>query len=98
MSTTFYTTKLSFLYGAEAAERVEPRLREIIQRYRGKIPGQTGAALTQRDALLITYGDQVSEPDRPPLQTLAEFCETHLRGLVNGIHLLPFYPWSSDDG
>lgn len=98
MSTTFYTTKLSFLYGAEAAERVEPRLREIIQRYRGKIPGQTGAALTQRDALLITYGDQVSEPGRPPLQTLAEFCETHLRGLVNGIHLLPFYPWSSDDG
>ena len=50
------------------------------------------------DAILITYGDQLHAADQPPLRTLAEFCDTHLRGVVDGIHLLPFYPYSSDDG
>ncbi len=48
--------------------------------------------------MLITYGDQVQASGRAHLQTLAEFCETHLRGVVSGIHILPFYSWSSDDG
>ena len=49
-------------------------------------------------SILITYGDQLHDADQPPLRTLAEFCDTHLRGVVDGIHLLPFYPYSSDDG
>ncbi len=68
--------------------------------------GSTGAApapnararLTQRDAVLITYGDQVHEPNVPPLRTLADFCARHLAGAINTIHILPFYPYSSDDG
>ncbi|HSF83550.1 MAG TPA: sugar phosphorylase [Anaerolineales bacterium] len=48
--------------------------------------------------MLITYGDQVTEPDAPPLQTLAEFVSKHLKGVVRGVHVLPFYPFSSDDG
>ena len=35
--------------------------------------------LTQRDALLITYADQVREPGEPPLRTLADFCARHLQ-------------------
>jgi sucrose phosphorylase len=56
------------------------------------------AALCERDALLVTYADQVREPGVAPLKTLARFCECHLGEVVSGIHLLPFYPWSSDDG
>ena len=56
------------------------------------------AALSQRDAILITYGDQVSQPGEPPLQTLAEFGREHLKDVVSGIHILPFFPYSSDDG
>ncbi len=56
------------------------------------------SSLTQRDAVLITYPDQVRAPDEPPLRTLADFCDTHLRDVVTTIHLLPFYPYSSDDG
>jgi glucosylglycerate phosphorylase len=50
------------------------------------------------NSILITYGDQLHADDQPPLRTLAEFCDLHLRGVVDGIHLLPFYPYSSDDG
>lgn len=48
--------------------------------------------------MLITYADQVRAPGVAPLSALAAFARDHLRGLVSGIHLLPFYPWSSDDG
>ncbi len=40
----------------------------------------------------------MQETGRPTLATLSDFCSERLRGLVSGIHLLPFYPWSSDDG
>lgn len=49
-------------------------------------------------SVLITYGDQLRAADRSPLRTLAEFCDQHLRGVIDGIHILPFYPYSSDDG
>ena len=54
--------------------------------------------LSERDAILITYGDQVKEPGKHPLQSLAEFCEGYLTSLVSGLHILPFFPYSSDDG
>ena len=54
--------------------------------------------LTERDVILITYADQVSEPGRPPLQTLAEVLETTVQGAITGVHILPFFPYSSDDG
>ena len=36
--------------------------------------------------------------EKPPLHTLAEFCSKYLTGLVSSLHILPFYPYSSDDG
>ncbi len=54
--------------------------------------------LTEKDSVLITYGDQLSSPGEKPLQTLSAFCSKNLTGVVGGIHILPFYPWTSDDG
>src|SRR6185295_5822718 len=56
------------------------------------------AELTERDSILITYGDQLSSSGEKPLQTLSAFCRETLAGVVGGIHILPFYPWTSDDG
>lgn len=67
----------------------------------GRLKGADWAmnyTLTQHDALLITYGDQVQAPASAPLRTLAAFCRRYLRGVVSGVHILPFYPSSSDDG
>jgi len=73
---------------------------------RGRAAGQVSRTdspprapgLTARDAILITYGDQVRAPAQAPLQTLSDFCAVHLSDVVSGIHILPFYPYSSDDG
>ena len=95
---TFYTTQLTRIYGADLASQVEPRLQNLVDRYRGRIRIPADTSLSERDSILIAYGDQVREAGKPHLQTLAEFSESHLRGVVSGIHILPFYPWSSDDG
>ncbi len=89
---------LTAIYGAETAAQVAPRLRALVDRYRGRIPAPADASLSEHDAMLITYGDQVQSPGRPHLQALAACCDAHLRGVISAIHILPFYPWSSDDG
>jgi sucrose phosphorylase len=53
---------------------------------------------TERDAVLITYPDQVRAPGVAPLRTLRGFLRERLSGLVSAVHLLPIAPWSSDDG
>jgi sucrose phosphorylase len=89
---------LSFLYGEAAARAAFERLSAMLESYHPQIPIPASSALSQRDAILITYGDQVRQSGVPPLQTLAGFCEDHLPGVVSGVHILPFYPYSSDDG
>ncbi len=53
---------------------------------------------TQQDAIVITYGDSIRAENEPPLRTLRDFMRQELSGFVSGIHVLPFFPWSSDDG
>jgi glycosidase len=97
---------LAFLYGAERAPALLERLRAVLdgvrrrnpQLFAGKERQGPQERLTERDVILITYGDQVSEPGQPPLQTLAEVLEEHVEGVVTGVHILPFFPYSSDDG
>ena len=52
----------------------------------------------ERDIILITYGDLIQQPGEMPLKTLLGFYERHLRNIINTIHILPFFPYSSDDG
>ncbi|MFL0804218.1 MAG: alpha-glucosidase C-terminal domain-containing protein [Agarilytica sp.] len=53
---------------------------------------------SEHDAWLITYGDSIVSPNAHPLKTLNTFAKKELTGVVNGIHILPFFPYSSDDG
>lgn len=48
--------------------------------------------------VLITYGDIVQRPGEYPLATLGHFLRGRLDTLIPAIHILPFYPHSSDDG
>ena len=91
---------LTFLYGAERAPVLLERLQTILTQFQQRNPQlyTAGERLTEQDVILITYGDQVTERGQPPLQTLAEVLEQHIEGAITGVHILPFFPYSSDDG
>ncbi len=52
----------------------------------------------QNDIVLITYGDSVITEGEKPLHTLKEFMDCYLQDTINSVHILPFFPYSSDDG
>lgn len=91
--------KLAQLYGAEQGAA----LLEDVLRLIGPLPDHATAPpttleQTEADAILITYGDMVTAPGEPPLATLRTFLSQALPPVINTVHLLPFYPYSSDDG
>ncbi|MDJ0806427.1 MAG: alpha-amylase family glycosyl hydrolase [Gammaproteobacteria bacterium] len=52
----------------------------------------------EKDCILITYGDSVIYPGEEPLKSLKAFLDRHLQGVFSLVHVLPFYPFSSDGG
>ena len=52
----------------------------------------------QKDIVLISYGDSIVSAGKKPLTQLHEFLAQHSQGLINSVHILPFFPYSSDDG
>jgi len=93
--------RLAKLYGMDRADRLLDRMYQMIGRYGvgvGLSSGSNLSGLNQQDVVLITYADMVQSEDRAPLDVLREFCSQRLKGAVSTVHLLPFYPWTSDDG
>lgn len=79
------------LEGMAAAFQVERRML-------GARPRETAALFDERDVLLITYGDQVRRDGSPPLRTLHDFLRRRFGDTLTGVHLLPFFPSTSDGG
>ena len=52
----------------------------------------------EKDSILICYGDSVLQPQQKPLATLKSFLDSYSKGMIDGVHILPFYPFTTDDG
>lgn len=95
---------LEFLYGEQEAEYLWPQVAALMSGFRRRNPGRSEVSisspeiLTEKDVFLITYADQFNFPGCMPLACLSSFLETYLQGAISGVHLLPFFPSSSDDG
>ncbi|MGD8485880.1 MAG: alpha-amylase family glycosyl hydrolase [Chloroflexota bacterium] len=98
--------RLAFLYGRETAERWMPELERILKVHHAHKPPELiefEAALdpderfTERDLILITYADAVRSREATGIEALHRFVETYYDS-VNTIHMLPFFPYSSDRG
>ncbi|MDO6802157.1 alpha-amylase family glycosyl hydrolase [Wenyingzhuangia sp. 1_MG-2023] len=89
--------RLQRLYPPEIAERAADSIVDLVFKYKARIQSKE-YQLSEKDIVLITYGDQVNKDYEPSLHTLKMFVDKHLEGVINSIHILPFYPYSSDDG
>ncbi|MEM9969309.1 MAG: sugar phosphorylase [Pseudomonadota bacterium] len=64
-----------------------------------KLKRRPGNALwSQKDVLLITYGNTFVDGVHKPLDLLNDFLKRYVDGMINGVHILPFFPFTSDDG
>jgi len=93
MSLTHETlqNQLALLYGAECAPGILVRTRQLLASYAVKIPSKPGV-LTQRDALLITYGDQVQAPGQPHFKPWRIFASKLCAGWSAGYTSCLFTP------
>jgi sucrose phosphorylase len=92
-------TRFNRLYGPNEVEHLLERMVALVGRYGVGLEGYSRAPLwDETTSVLITYGDMVQQKDEYPLQVLKRFTDRHLGGAITAIHLLPFCPYSSDDG
>ncbi len=53
---------------------------------------------SEKDNIMITYGDSFLSEDELPLDNLLDFLDEYCEDVINSVHILPFFPYSSDDG
>lgn len=91
--------RLEKLYSKSVAADTSAKLRRLLQEHQKPIPPEPPRPWDQTDVALIVYGDQVTNGSSPTLPILARFLEDGgFARLFNTLHLLPFYPYCSDDG
>lgn len=98
---------LTVIYGQHRAEACYPEIERVMRVYDAHGTDALRAAraaydprqrFSEKDVILITYGDLLTSPGRPPLQVLADFLHRYMRDSINSVHILPFFPYSSDRG
>lgn len=89
---------LEKIYSEVMSVNQKVRLLNLIEEARTKVSHTRKTHWDESDVVLITYGDQFKKNDTPALSNLDAFYNGYLKNYFNTIHILPFYPWSSDDG
>ncbi len=90
---------LQFLYGGEQGRQCLAAILQLAAAYAERLQGEQPRGWDQHDIVLICYGDHVQRNGASPLHALRSFLADHsLREPISTLHLLPFFPYSSDDG
>lgn len=89
-------SRLIALYGDDVGQSTYQRLRAMLGE--PSTHATRTFAFSERDLVLICYGDHVRKPGEAPLNTLRQFLGRYVKPYINTVHILPFYPYSSDDG
>ncbi|MDP4549633.1 alpha-amylase family glycosyl hydrolase [Alkalihalobacillus macyae] len=88
---------LQTIYGEEYSPSYKEQVLSMIEEWKQK-DWKDVSPLTERNVYLITYGDAISESGQPTLKTLNTFINEHAKEEITDVHLLPMFPYTSDDG
>jgi sucrose phosphorylase len=86
------------VYGESFLTHQLTRLYSDIEKARSRISERRKMNWDQQDVVLITYADQFRLEGEKSLPVFTRFYNRWLKESFSHVHLLPFYPWSSDDG
>jgi sucrose phosphorylase len=85
------------IYGADRGQAAFERITELLDGFEGSTCSVV-SRFSQADTVLITYGDTIIGEEDSALRSLHTFAARFLKDSFSAIHLLPFFPFSSDDG
>lgn len=87
------------IYGEANSDEITDRLYDVANMSEQTTPvGFEYSKWDQSDTMMITYGDSIAAQGRAPLRDLNSFLVSELRDTFSAVHILPFNPYSSDDG
>lgn len=84
----------------EGADRVLSSIDGLLRKYGQELPPSNPgkSRLDHRDTIMITYGDSFFDDQGSTLDCLSRFCTEQLGDAISAVHLLPCFPYTSDDG
>ena len=92
-------THLTAIYGEDGHEGLGDRLIDAMhlrEHFFDPVPFTNH--WSEKDVALITYGDSVLPAEGAPLEELCRFIRKRIGDSISIIHVLPYFPWTSDDG
>lgn len=89
--------KLNAIYSEPKGMKIADQLEALADKY-AKLVRKREDWVSERDIMLITYGDSIRESGKNPLLSLQQFLSENCQDILSAVHILPFYPYSSDDG
>ncbi|PRY22964.1 sucrose phosphorylase [Aliiruegeria haliotis] len=93
---------LEQIYPGEDRERLAGEIVEAFwpdgRKARSRARKPSNNLWDESDTLVITYGNSIVDGAHKPLDLLRHFLEENVSGVISGVHILPFFPFTSDDG
>ncbi|RNA67910.1 alpha-amylase family glycosyl hydrolase [Alteribacter keqinensis] len=89
--------KLRFIYGDEYEKSYMEGMKDLVSSWESRNFEQP-RPISERNVYMITYGDSFYENGRPTLETLHKFLKNNIGETITDVHLLPMFPYTSDDG
>ena len=89
--------RLHFIYGSRLTESHKSSVFNLLEKYKTEEHTVT-EKWNEKDIVLITYSDSIKKKGEKTLQTLHRFIVKNLKKCISCVHILPFFPYSSDDG
>lgn len=86
------------IYDMEIASKISPAVIALCERHARVEDIEPQNKWSENDVIVITYGDSIIKKDEKPLETLHRWLTNNLDGVVSAVHILPFFPYTSDDG
>ncbi len=93
---------ISKIYSHDSAEGIAKKLQIVFETQNinpsEKPTNRPKHYWSEQDVYLITYANSIYSDSKIPLRVLYQFLMKYMKGIVNTVHILPFFPYSSDDG
>jgi len=89
--------KVTALYGEKAAPEICADIFALMEKWQAKSQPYANW-VDETTSYLISYGDSFTQGEEKTLTTMKRFADQYLQGVVSNIHILPMFPYTSDDG